>query len=122
MALRRFEGALNRADADTDFLCDLADRQAVSAPIMDGGNDSRRYLRATADPSFLPGPSQTCPDALLNHSAFELGEHAAHLEHGFAGGRGGVDPLLMQVEVNTLRVDFAKEGDKVLLRPTEAIH
>ena len=35
-------------------------------------------------------------DPLLDHRALELGEYAHHLKHGLAGGRRGVEALLVQ--------------------------
>jgi hypothetical protein len=37
----------------------------------------------------------TRPDALGDHCSLELGEYAHHLEHCLAGGRRGVDALLV---------------------------
>src|SRR5262249_12583605 len=50
-----------------------------------------------------------------------FGEHAAHLEHGLAGRRRRVQRLLMQVEVNTERMDLAEECHEMLQRAAKAI-
>ena len=46
--------------------------------------------------------------------ALELGEDAHHLEQRFAGGRAGVDALLMHVQLAAPRVDFAQNSKEVL--------
>ena len=46
------------------------------------------------------GPGKASPHPLDNHAALELGKHAHHLKHGLAGGRRGVDALLMQGKVD----------------------
>jgi hypothetical protein len=54
-------------------------------------------------PRCLPwalAPSQPGVDPLLEHGPLELGEDAAHLEQGSAGGGAGVDVLLVKVEVD----------------------
>jgi hypothetical protein len=55
----------------------------------------------------LPRPGA---DSFLNHRALELGKYAQHLKHGFAGGRRGVEPLLMQEKVDAQRVQLGQEG------------
>src|SRR5262249_6779815 len=52
-------------------------------------------------------------DALLDHGPLELCEYAQHPEHGLPGWRG-VEALLVEVEVNALRVQLAEQGDEVL--------
>ena len=52
-----------------------------------------------------PGPSQPGVDPLLEHGPLELGEDAAHLEQGAAGGGAGVDVLLVKVEVDAEGID-----------------
>jgi hypothetical protein len=42
------------------------------------------------------GPGNASAHPLDNHAALELGKHAHHLKHGLAGGRRGVDALLME--------------------------
>ena len=59
-------------------------------------------------------PAKPGHDALPNDGPFELGEDAHHLEHCFSGGRRGVDPLPVEVEVDILCMKLGKEGNKVL--------
>jgi hypothetical protein len=44
---------------------------------------------------LCPRSLQAGANTLADHGALELGKHAAHLEHGLAGRRRGVDALLM---------------------------
>ena len=57
----------------------------------------------------LASPPHAGPDALGDHGALELGEHAHHLEHGAARRRRGVKSLLVQVKLDVAGVDFAQE-------------
>ena len=66
-------------------------------------------------------PAQTGHDALADHRAFEFGKHAQHLEHGPAGRRRRVEPLLMQEQVDALGVEFAEEVQQVDQRAAQAI-
>ena len=43
------------------------------------------------------GPLQTRHHALADHRPLELSEYTHHLEHGFTGGRGCVESLLVEV-------------------------
>jgi hypothetical protein len=57
--------------------------------------------------ALTPGPRQAGTDSFLNYRALELGKHSHHLEHRLAGRRGGVEPLLMQEQVDAERVQLA---------------
>src|SRR5262249_30342565 len=61
-------------------------------------------------------------DSFLDHRPLEFGEYAHHLEHGFACRRGGVEPLLMQVEIDPQGVNFRQEADEVLKAAAEPIN
>jgi hypothetical protein len=60
---------------------------------------SRLDWRAAQLRPLGPRPCQACVDPLPDHSAFELGEHSAHLEHGAAGRSSGVESLLVKVQI-----------------------
>jgi hypothetical protein len=51
-------------------------------------------------------PRQSRPHTFHDHSALKLREATTHLEESFASRGGGIDTLLMQVEVNVLGVDL----------------
>jgi hypothetical protein len=67
------------------------------------------------------GPPQAGTYTFLNHCSLELRKDAHHLEHSLAGWRGGVEPLLMQEQVYTERVQLGQEADEVLQAASEAI-
>jgi hypothetical protein len=50
------------------------------------------------------GPAQTGHDALPDHRAFKFGEHPQHLKHRPARRRRRAEALLVQEQVNALRV------------------
>jgi hypothetical protein len=56
--------------------------------------------------SLTHGPAEACADPFLDHGALELGEHTHHLKHGFACRRGGVESLLVKIEVDSQCMDF----------------
>src|SRR5262249_36040730 len=47
---------------------------------------------------------------------------AQHLEHGLACGRGRVQSLLMQIELDPERMQFREEADEVLQAPPQSIN
>jgi hypothetical protein len=68
-------------------------------------------------PSLLPLCASTIEaglDPLPDHGALEFGEHAHHLKHRFAGRRRRIEPLLMEHEVNSERVQLEQEADEIL--------
>ena len=90
----------------------------IPLPYLPGGAYSSflrvAYRRPAERLTGSPGSIQTRTHTLLDHSALELGENAAHLEHGFAGRDSSVDALLVQVQTNTFGVNLAQESDRVL--------
>jgi hypothetical protein len=76
-------------------------------------------------PELFPlilGPPKAGADPFLNHRALTFGEHAKHLEHRLAAGRGRVEPLLMQEEVDPERVQLGKKADQVLQATAKPVH
>ena len=60
----------------------------------------RGYWRPTKTLPLAPGPRKPGADAFLNHGTLELGKYAHHLKHRLACRRRGVEPLLMQEQVD----------------------
>ena len=79
---------------------------------------ARRFASLAGRPSeafpLAPRPLKTRFDTLDNHRALEFAEHAEHLKHDLTGWCAGVDPLLMEVEIDPLGVQFAEERDQLL--------
>jgi hypothetical protein len=63
---------------------------------------------------LAPRSRETSLDPLDNHRALELGKDAHHLEHRLSGWCAGVDTLLVEVEIDTLGVQFAEKPDQLL--------
>jgi hypothetical protein len=61
----------------------------------------------------FPGSLQPGVDALADHAALELGERAGHLEDQFAHRRGGIDVLLIEVEVDDTRFQALNGAEQV---------
>ncbi len=74
----------------------------------------RRHGWAAKPLPLRPGPGKSGLNAITHHRPLELGEHAHHLEKRLAARRGGVHPLLVQVEVDVGRLQVAQEGHPVL--------
>lgn len=66
-------------------------------------------------------PAKASHNALPDHRPLEFGEDAEHLEHHPARRCAGVQPLLVQVEIDVLRMGFIQEGDQIGKAATEAI-
>jgi hypothetical protein len=71
----------------------------------------KRRLGPAERLTLILGPRKAGADTFLYHGAFEFGEHAHHLKHCLAGGRRGVDRLLVKVQVDLEGVDFSQELD-----------
>src|SRR4029077_14514333 len=90
--------------------------EALSPMLKNPGADSRvSFLdRQSPPPSAVrPYSLDACLDTLLNHRPLELGKDPDDPEERLAGRRGGVDAMLVNEEVNFLRVDLGEEIDQV---------
>jgi len=112
---------LHHTDANTYLGGDLADALAA---VSKGRADITLFgaLGASQGLALGLGASEAGIDALADHAAFEFGEDATHLEHGTAGRGGGVERLLMQVEITADGLQFGHEGHQVLEAAPQAIN
>jgi hypothetical protein len=114
---------LHRTGIDPETLRDLAhagpsrSRQSLPDPLFQLGG----YPRPPEPFSFALGPRQASTDSFLDHGALELGKHAHHLKHRLTGRRSGVEPLLMQEQVDAKGMQLRQEGDQVLQAAAEPI-
>ena len=60
-------------------------------------------------------------DAFTDDGALDVGEDAEHAEHGPPAGCGGVEALLVQVEVHALGANVAEEAYEVWERSSDPI-
>jgi hypothetical protein len=117
--LERAADPLNRSRINAKPRGDLT--HALGSSWLVQGRSDRlfhigRYRRPTKALALAPGPRKPGADALLNHCALEFGEHAHHLKHGLACRRRGVDPLLMQEQIDVERMQLGQEGNEVVSR------
>jgi hypothetical protein len=70
-------------------------RQSITDSLFHLGGHSGTAEGFAALGARRLGSGNASAHALDNHAALELGKHAHHLEHGFAGRCGGVDALVM---------------------------
>src|SRR5262249_17793039 len=108
------QDALDRADTDTKLASNLADAHALGSPVENLLAMLIAFHRSTKGLAPRPRSRQSSVHALADHGPLKLSEHAKHLEHGAAGRSRRVEPLLVQVEVNVLAVEFPEEANKVL--------
>jgi hypothetical protein len=77
----------------------------------------------TAQPYALgAGAGETRMDPLLDNRALKLSEHAKHMRQGAAGRCCGINALHMQIEIDAVCLDFAKERHKVLKRAAQPVN
>ena len=70
------------------------------------GMDRRPPDRIAALGALGPRSRHTGQHALADNRAFKLGERARHLKHRLTCRRGGIEALLMQVEIDLEHVQF----------------
>src|SRR6185436_1843498 len=90
---------LGSAHAPTDFV-------SVPGAVL-------AFAATHLDPIGL-SPRQTGVDAIADHAAFKLGEHAAHLKHRATRWGRGVERLLVEVEIASNGLKFVQEADQIL--------
>jgi hypothetical protein len=105
------DAAANGLDTNTE-LCGNGS-QADPASLVGGadgrtssGMDCRPTDRLAAPGALDPGPCHAGAHPLLDQRALKLGERAKHLKHRLTCRRGGIEALLMQVEIDLERVQF----------------
>ena len=102
---------------DTDAHAKVTSNRFDAFTLLPGYPDGLLFGRGNSWPTEgLAGslgalPAGTPP--LLNHPALEFREYASHLKHRLACRGGGVDALLMQIQVDILSVNLAEERDQV---------
>ena len=96
-------------------ICDDAEMEALCEEFLSRGRKPPRdpEEHTPSEPVTVRKPRRRTKRT-ANDGPFELGEDAHHLEHCFSGGRRGVDPLPVEVEVDILCMKLGKEGNQVL--------
>jgi len=59
---------------------------------------------------------------LLDHSSFKLCKDSHHPKQRLACWRGGVQPVLVEIETDSLGMDLPQEVNEVLQGPSQSIH
>ena len=90
---------LHDRNADAALPRHFADARAGGERRPDRLLDSAIDARPAEMPAIGAGAGDAGADALDDDRAFELGEHAEHLEQCPAGRRGRVYALLMQIQI-----------------------
>ena len=106
----------NSSRTQSDPFPDRAHPKTFPPKFQDLGAEGRVCLLQLPSPRvllFRPDSFDAGLNPLLNHCAFKFTEHSHHPEERLARRRGGVDTLLMNKEVNFLRVDLGLEIDQV---------
>jgi len=105
---------LDRPDSATHLLGGGDHAGAVLSGFQNRPPDLGCILRAAQRLALRSGPLQTRFDPLLYHSPLELREDPGHLEESFACGRGRVDPLLVEAQMDALGMDLVEKAHQVL--------
>jgi hypothetical protein len=115
--------SLNRRGSNAKLLSNLQDAWPILSP--EGlANSNFCFLidpRPTELLSFCFGSCKPGSYSLLDHRPLEFSEYSHHLEHRLSGGRGGVQTLLVKVQIDFERVNFREELYQILQRSAEAI-
>ena len=74
-------------------------RHAGIYQILQGGHGFIFRVWPSLVPAAFPGRGHPVQGAFDDQTAFEVGDRAENVEHQFAGGRGGVDPLFKADQV-----------------------
>jgi hypothetical protein len=113
--------------ANPDALGEFAPRKrylvgfGTGAPQLPAHLPSLAHKLAVAGELFLYD-AEPSPDTLADHRALEFGEGAGHLEQQLARRGGGIDRLLVQVEIDAdgLKVlDGAQQVDRRSAEPVD---
>jgi hypothetical protein len=113
-AIHLLPNALHRASADAALTRDLAHALAEAQLSLDALFDGRIDFRPAELLALCDRALKTSVDALTDHAALKLGKSAADLKHELAGWRGGVDRLLIEVQIDAAglqRLDRAQQID-----------
>jgi hypothetical protein len=95
---------MNRSRADAKSFSRFEDSHATRQLLADAIDNFPGY-RATPEPLPLaPRPREASLDPLDYNAALELRKDAEHLKHRLSGWGAGVEPLLVQVEINIFGV------------------
>jgi len=82
------------------------------------GMDGRPTNRLAAPCALGLGPRHAGAHSLLYHRVLEFSEHADHHEHRPPRGGRGIEPLLVQEQLDLGFTEMFEEGDKILERAT----
>jgi hypothetical protein len=95
---------MHRSGADAKSFSRFEDSRASRQFLADAIDNFPGY-RATPEPLPLaPRPREAGLNALDYNATLELGKDAEHLKHRLSGWGAGVEPLLVQVEINIFGV------------------
>src|SRR5215471_14666947 len=114
---------LHRAGGDSKLHRDLAHALlALLEGLADSGFEIGIDPRPAQRFAFVSRPREAGAHTFLDHGALEFGEYAHHLKHRLAGGRRGVNSLLVQVQINFKGMNVGQKTDKVLQRTPKAVN
>jgi hypothetical protein len=117
LGLEPLHGAVGQAD-QLGRAVDANPLTERPARLLDGVGIIERAAKRLAGGH---GPFETGMDSSLDHVALEFGKCAGHLQHQLARGCGGVDRLLIEVQVNPDRLKRLDGIEQVNQRAAHAI-
>src|SRR5262245_58445283 len=132
LAFKSVDGAHAEANlpghlADADALGQLPSRALDLVRFGTGAaelcaHDAPLALELTVAGELILDDVEPSPDALADHGALKLTEGARDLEQQFAVGRGGIDVLLVEVQIDPNGLEVLDGLKQVDQRPSQAVN
>src|SRR5215831_14809188 len=92
--------ALHRTSADAKLACDLAHALAIPQLSLDAFLDRGIDPWPTKLLALCDRPLEASVHTLPDHAALKLRKSTADLKHELTGRRGGIDRLLIEVQID----------------------
>ena len=115
------ENPLHDAGADAELPTDFQDAVTVGPQLQ--YSRFNRGLNPSAPQLHAVGARASKPsiNPFTNDPPLELCEHAKHLKHRLARGGGGIEPLLVQEQIDLLLLQLLQDVEQIGQRSAEPI-
>ena len=95
---------MNRSGADSEPLSRFENARPGRQLFADALDDIAAHGTTPEAFPVAPRPRKASPDPLDYNAALELGKDAEHLKHRPSRWGGGVEALLMQIQIDVFRM------------------
>src|SRR5262245_2502138 len=93
-----------------------------TGPAQFRAHDAPLALELAVAGELILDDVQPSPDALADHGALKLTEGACDLEQQLAVGRGGIDVLLIEIQIDAHGLEWLDALEKVNPRSSQAVN